>query len=479
MTAAAPEAPSRREPAPALSPRSLMQRPLTSYYLLLGSTGLLVALGLVMVFSASSVISYASSGSSYTYLLRQAVWVALGVPCMWVAMRLPVAFYRRIAYPALAVSVVGLVLVLVVGTTVSGATSWIRIGPLSFQPSEPVKLALALWGADILVRKRALLGEWKHLFVPLLPGAGLLAFLIMMQPDLGTTITLSLVLLGLLWFVGAPLRIFVAMGGLGVAAVAALTLAEPYRMARITGFLDPFADRLGSGYQTVQAIYAISSGGLIGVGLGASREKWSYLPNPHTDFVYAIIAEELGLLGALLVLVLFGGLTVAGLRIAARTPDPFARLVAGAVTVWIVGQAILNMCTVIGLLPITGVPLPLVSFGGTALLVALIALGILASFARAEPGAAEALAQRPPGPFGRFADRLGATPAGRRLRRAVGFAEPAGQAAGQPAGRAVRRPRARAAAHPASGRAAGRPLARPTAGQPVPARDGRPSRRRP
>jgi cell division protein FtsW len=477
VTAEAPEAWPTAGPAGTLSPRSLLQRPLTSYYLLLGSTGLLVALGLVMVFSASSVISYASSGSSYTYLLRQAVWVALGVPCMWVAMRLPVAFYRRIAYPALAGSVVGLVLVLVVGTTVSGATSWIRVGPLSFQPSEPVKLALALWGADILVRKRALLGEWKHLLVPLLPGAGLLAFLIMMQPDLGTTITLSLVLLGLLWFVGAPLRIFVAMGALGVAAVAVLTVAEPYRMARITGFLDPFADRLGSGYQTVQAIYAISSGGLTGVGLGASREKWSYLPNPHTDFVYAIIAEELGLLGALLVLVLFGGLTVAGLRIAARTPDPFARLVAGAVTVWIVGQAILNMCTVIGLLPITGVPLPLVSFGGTALLVALIALGVLASFARAEPGAAEALAQRPPGPVGRFADRLGATPTGRRLRQAVGLDQAPGPAAGvQAAGSATGRPVLRPA-HPVGGRPA-EPLAAGPGARPV-GRDDRPLRRRP
>ncbi|MDP9408080.1 MAG: putative lipid II flippase FtsW, partial [Actinomycetota bacterium] len=401
MTAAAPPARARSTriaPAPPAPAVPLLQRPLTSYYLLLGSTGLLVALGLVMVFSASSVISYASSGSSFTFFVKQGIWVVLGVPCMWVAMRLPVSFYRRIAYPALALSVAGLLLVLAVGTTVSGATSWIRVGPLSFQPSEPVKLALALWGADVLVRKRALLGEWKHLLVPLLPGAGLLAFLIMMQPDLGTTITLSLVLLGLLWFVGAPVRIFVAMGGLGVAAVAALTVAEPYRMARITGFLDPFADPLDSGYQTVQAIYAISSGGLTGVGLGASREKWSYLPNPHTDFVYAIIGEELGLLGALLVLVLFAGLTVAGVRIASRATDPFARLVAGAVTVWIVGQAILNMCTVIGLLPITGVPLPLVSFGGTALLVALVALGVLASFARTEPGAAEALAQRPPGP---------------------------------------------------------------------------------
>lgn len=370
-----------------------LQHPLTSYYLLVGSTGLLVVLGLVMVLSASSVISYASTGSSTSVLAKQAIWVGVGIPVMWVASRLPISFYRRVARPAFVLSIAGLVLVLLVGTTVNGATSWIRLGPLSFQPSEPAKLALALWGADALVRRRPSRG-YQQLLMPLLPGASLLALLIMMQPDLGTTITLSLVVLGLLWFVGAPFRVFTVLAVIGVSAVAMLTLAKPYRMARVTAFLDPFADPLGSGYQTVRSIYAISSGGLTGLGLGASREKWSYLPNPHTDFIYAILAEELGLLGSLLVLLLFAGLTLAGLRIAARAADPFAKLVAGAVTVWIVGQGILNISTVIGLLPITGVPLPLLSFGGTALLVTMTALGVLASFARSEPGAAELLRRR-------------------------------------------------------------------------------------
>jgi cell division protein FtsW len=409
----------RVEPQPATSPKEpLLQRPLNSYYLLLGCTGLLVLIGLIMVFSASSVRSFEATGSSLSVATNQAIYVLLGVPLMWVAMRLPVGFYRAAAYPLLLGSVFGLVLVLIpgIGHEVDGARRWIDLGPLSLQPSEPAKLALALWGADLLVRKRARLGEYRHLLIPLLPVASFVAVLVMLEPDLGTTLAIGIVVLGLLWFVGAPLRLFAGLVGTCLVLVVGLIAAEPYRMRRVTGFLDPFADPLGSGYQSVQGLYAVSSGGLTGVGLGASREKWNYLPNGHTDFIFAIIGEELGLLGGVLVLLLFAGLTIAGLRIASRATDPFAKLVAGAVTLWIVGQAIINVCTVIGLMPITGIPLPLLSYGGTALIITMVALGMLASFARAEPGAAAALAARPVGPVTLLVRRLGTTPLGAPIR---------------------------------------------------------------
>ncbi len=388
MTAPPPPAPAGRLP--------LLHRPLTSYYLVLGSAVLLVSLGLVMVLSASSVQSYSQSGSSFTIVAKQAIWVAAGMPVLWLASRLPVTVYRWIGYPLVVLSIVLLTLVVVpgVGRNVFGATRWLDVGPLQIQPSEPAKLALALWGADLLTRKARLLGQWRHLLVPLVPVTLLIVVLVMREPDLGTTLILLTVALALLWVVGAPARLFGAISG-GVVALAVLMVAmAPYRVARITGFLDPFADPHKSGYQAVQGLYALASGGWFGVGLGASRQKWSYLPNQYTDYIFAIIGEELGLVGTLVVLVLFATLGYAGIRIARRTQDPFCRLAAAAVTAWLLGQALVNIGAVVGLLPITGIPLPMVSFGGSALLPTLFAVGMLMAFARAEPGAAAALAAR-------------------------------------------------------------------------------------
>ncbi len=452
------------EPAPPPGRLPLLQRPLTSYYLVLGSAVMLVALGLVMVLSASSVQSYSQSGSSFTIVQKQAMWVAAGLPVLWVASRLPVTVYRWIGYPLMVVAVVllGLVLWPGVGHNVSGATRWIDLGPVRVQPSEPAKLALALWGADLFTRKARLLGQWRHLLVPLVPVTLLVVALVMREPDLGTTLVLLMVVLSLLWVVGAPARLFGAISG-GVVAMAVTMIAmEPYRMARITGFLDPFADPHKSGYQAVQGLYALASGGWFGVGLGASRQKWDYLPNQYTDYIFAIIGEELGLVGTLVVLLLFAALGYAGLRIARRTTDPFRRLAAAAVTAWLLGQALVNIGAVVGLLPITGIPLPMVSFGGSALLPTLVAVGMLMSFARAEPGAAASLAARGPG----------------RARRLVGWLRPVGPvrpvAPSRPAGRPSRRPTSHpgvrpvaAAARPAArvaGRAVPRPAARTRAG---------------
>jgi cell division protein FtsW len=384
----APSAARRLHVVAPAKPR-LLERPLASYYLVLGSAGLLVVLGLVMVLSASSISSFQQSGNSYALFEKQLMWVCVGLPAAYAAMRLPLRHVRRLGAPLAIAAIAGLFAVLVPGVGVSayGATRWIGVGSLTIQPSEIGKLALAVWGADLLVRKWKLLGQTRHLLVPLLPVGGLMAALVMVEPDMGTTIVLVLVVFALLWVVGAPLRVF----GFFVAAIGAigglLAIAEPYRLARLTSFLHPFHDSQVGGYQAVQGIYALSTGGWWGKGLGSSAAKWGYLPNAHTDFIFAIIGEELGLVGTLLVIALFGVLGYAGFRIASRTTDRFVRLAAAAITVWLVGQAIVNMGAVVGVLPITGIPLPLISFGGSALVPTMVAVGLLASFARTEKGA--------------------------------------------------------------------------------------------
>lgn len=392
----------------------LLDRPLTSYYLVLGCSMMLLALGLTMVLSASSVSQITKTGSPYTLLDKQALWVGIGLPMMWVAATLPPRAFRTLSYPLLLLSVLALVLVLVpgLGTTagVAGvATRWISFGSFQLQPSEPAKLSLVLWGADLLARKEKLrqLTEWRQLLIPLLPGAGLLVLLVMLGDDLGTTLVLLTIFLALLWVVGAPGKLFLGIAGLVGLLVAILIVVEPYRMQRLTGFLNQSGDLLGSHYQATQGLYAVASGGWFGAGLGEGRAQWGFLPHADTDFVFAIIGEELGLIGTLLVLGLFGLLAYAGLRIARRVKDPFMRLAAAGVTAWVVVQAVVNIGAVVEVLPITGIPLPLVSYGGSALIPTLIALGMMLSFAKREPGARQALAARGPGPVGRALSWLG------------------------------------------------------------------------
>ncbi|WP_391530231.1 putative lipid II flippase FtsW, partial [Candidatus Frankia nodulisporulans] len=375
----------------------LLDRPLASYYLLLSSVGLLLLLGLVMVLSASSVRSYADSGSSYTLFIRQAIWVGIGVPIAVLASRLPVRVFRGVAYPLLGLTIFLLLVVLVpgIGSVRGGARQWIVVGPITVQPSELVKIALVLWCADLLVRKRRRLTEAKHLLVPLVPMFLFIDLLILLEPDLGGAICVTVVPLTILWVVGTPKRFYAAMLVAIIVAATMLAVLEPYRMRRLLSFTDPFADANGDGFQAVQGIYALSTGGWWGEGLGASVEKWpDLLPAVHTDFILAIIGEELGLVGSLVVVGLFGVLGYAGLRIAHRSDDLFVRLAAAGVTAWIIVQAVVNMGAVVGLLPITGVTLPLVSFGGSSLLPTLLALGMLLAFARSEPAAAEYLRRR-------------------------------------------------------------------------------------
>jgi cell division protein FtsW len=381
--------------------RALLDRPLTSYYLVLGITMLLLGLGLVMVQSTASVADLAAGLSPYSDFKKQLLGAAVGLPVLWVAARSSPRLFRAFAYPLLALSVVGLSLTLIrgVGVSQNGAARWISLGGLQVQPSEIAKLALAVWGADLLARKEKLgqLTDWRHMLVPLMPGTGVLCLLVMTGDDLGTTCILLVIFLVLLWVIGTPGRVCIGMLILMALAVTLMMISSKYRLERILGYFNEQGGPTGRYMQSIQGKYAIGSGGIFGVGLGGSREKWGWVPESTSDFIFAIIGEELGLVGTLCVTALYGGLAFAGLRIARRVPDVFSRLCATAITAWIVVQAAVNIGVVIGVLPITGVPLPLVSAGLSSLLVTMIALGMLMAFARTEPGAREALAARGPG----------------------------------------------------------------------------------
>ncbi|CAL9548867.1 putative peptidoglycan glycosyltransferase FtsW [Streptomyces sp. enrichment culture] len=389
--------------------RRAWDRPLTAYYLILGGSLLITVLGLVMVYSASQITALQLSLPGSYFFRKQFLAALIGGALMFAASRMPVKLHRALAYPILAVVIFLMVLVQVpgIGMSIKGNQNWISIGgPFQLQPSEFGKLALVLWGADLLARKQGkrLLTQWKHMLVPLVPLALLLLGLIMLGGDMGTAIILTAILFGLLWLAGAPTRLFA--GVLSVAALLGLILIKtsPNRMARLgcLGETDP-----GPGdacWQAAHGIYALASGGLFGSGLGASVEKWGQLPEAHTDFIFAVTGEELGLAGTLSVLALFAALGYAGIRVAGRTEDPFVRYAAGGVTTWIMAQTVINIGAVLGLLPIAGVPLPLFSYGGSALLPTMFAIGLLIAFARDEPAARAALAMRQP----RFGKKRGA-----------------------------------------------------------------------
>ena len=360
-------------------------RPRTSPSALLTvSAVVLVALGLVMILSASSISAFADYGSSFTFFRKQLLWAIVAFGAYFASSRIDYHRWRGVSFLFYAVSAALLVIVLVpgIGISVGGSARWVGVGPFSFQPSEIVKLAMVLVVADVLSRRsEKSLREFSQMAIPVLPGLGFIVFLVMMQPDLGTTIVISVIALGLLFIAGASLRHLIPVGLIGSGLALGAALAEDYRRARLLAFLDPWADPLNTGYQTIQSLIALGSGGLFGVGLGASRQKWSYIPNSHTDFIFAILGEELGLLGTFMVLGLFVFIAYLGIRIAKRAPDRFGMLVASGVTIWIAFQALVNMGAVTAAMPITGVPLPLVSFGGTSLLITMTALGILNNIA--------------------------------------------------------------------------------------------------
>lgn len=403
--------------------RGLLERPLASYYLLLSSAGLLLLIGLTMVFSATSVRDYAENGNASTSLVKQAIFAVIGIVAFWACQRLPATTYRTLGRPLL-FTAIGLLLVLNLLLAYARLTKqdsaqigpvearllWLFVGGIQVQPSEFAKFALVLWGAHVIARKGAALGWWRELATPLFPVVGLL-FVLVGYNDLGTMLCLLALVVGLLWAAGVRLRVFAALSAVGLlgigllVAVASLgagsgeTGEKNYRLARLTAFINPPPPdqcKLEDCYQIAQARYAIENGGWFGVGLGKSSLKWQWLPAAENDFIFAVVAEELGVVGCVVVVALFAVLAYTGLRIARRVEDPFRRLAAAAATAWLVGQAVINIGGVVGLLPLTGVPLPFISDGGSALVVTLAAIGMLASFARAEPDAARALHARPP-----------------------------------------------------------------------------------
>jgi cell division protein FtsW len=376
--------------------KAALDRPLTSYYLLVSASALLLTIGLIMVLSASSVYAFKQTGNSYSTAERQLMWVLIGIPCAWVASRLPERFIRRLAWPGYIVAVVLLAATQVpgLGKTVNGNTNWLGVGPFVIQPAEVAKLALILWAAHVFALKERRLGDWRQAMVPVVPGFLLAAGLVVIGRDLGTALVFLAVLGGLLWGVGLPLRIF----GLGftVVGVGALWMAttNSERRARLLTFTDPFKDFHYTGWQPAHGLYALSRGGWFGQGIGASQQKWGDLPEAHTDFIFAVLGEELGLVGTLLVLALFLTIAYAAIRVALHSHSPFVRYTSFGIVIWLLGQMMINVGMVLTLLPVIGIPLPLVSYGGSALVPSLVALGLLIGFARREPEAAAALAAR-------------------------------------------------------------------------------------
>ncbi len=368
----------------------------TSYYVLAGATALLLVLGLVMVLSSSSIDALAAGRSPYATFLDQTKFALIGLPLLLVLARTSVRRLKAIAWPALVAAVVFQLLVFTpLGVRVNGNRNWVRLPGFSAQPSEAIKLALALWLGAVLARKLPLLRQWKHALIPALPVAGAAIGTVMLGHDLGTPLILIILVFGALWVSGMRLRTFVVPIAAAAAVTVPLVMLTGYRSGRIKDWLSGSSDALGLGYQSKHGLWALGTGGLGGLGLGQSREKWSYLPEAHNDFVFAIIGEELGLLGTLLVLALFALLAFAMVRVIRRHDDAFARITTGAILFWVIGQAMVNIAVVLGLLPVIGVPLPLVSAGGSALVMTMAALGVVLAFARTEPGAAEALAARP------------------------------------------------------------------------------------
>lgn len=376
--------------------KQALNHPLSSYYMLLGASALLLTVGLVMVTSASSVFAYRSSGDSYSIVKRQLMWVAIALPLAWAASRVPVEVVRRLAWPAyfLAFLLLALVRVPGLGVTVNGNTNWLALGPITMQPSEVAKFGIVLWAAHVYARKEHRLDKTSHVLVPVVPGVGLITLLVVLGQDLGTALVFGAIVMALLWVVGLDWRFFVggAVGLVSVAFLLARTSSE--RMERLTNFVDPLANYHGTGWQPAHGLYALASGKVLGSGIGDSTQKWGDLPEAHTDFIFAVLGEELGLVGTLLVVALFGVIAFAATRVALDTQDPFVRYASFGIVAWLLGQMMINVGMVLAVLPVIGIPLPLISYGGSALVPSLVALGMIIGFARREPAAAAALAAR-------------------------------------------------------------------------------------
>ena len=353
---------------------------------ILAMVGILTVIGLGATMSASSVESFIEQSNRLAIFKRQLTWVGVGTVVLFVAIKVPYTWYRKIAFPLLSISAASLVAVKVVGVSRGGAQRWVELGSVTVQPSEFAKFAVVVFLAAVLSKRGDLLRDFRHFIVPVMASIGVVCFLVVLQPDLGSAVAIAAAGGAVLVASRAPLLYTFATGLVGSGLVAAIALRSAERRSRLTCFVDPLADPLGDCFQLGQSLLALGSGNLVGVGLGASRARWSYLPNAHTDFIYTIIAEETGFIGAIVLLALFAGLSLAGVAIAHRAKDPFARLLAIGLTAWLTVQALINIGSAVGVVPITGITLPFVSVGGSAMLAAMGAVGVLINISQTAPG---------------------------------------------------------------------------------------------
>ena len=379
----------------------VLTHPLANYYLVLVSALLLVAVGLMMVLSSSSAYAQASGYSSYYYLQKQLVFLAVGIPMAAVVSRCNQRALKAFGWVGIVASIVMLVLVVVpglgLGVEVNGNRAWLDLGFTTVQPSEFAKVCLVLWSAAVLSNRTRTLDQPKRLLFPLLLVMGTVLLLVLAERDLGTALVMCVICSAILWFVGTPAKVLMLMGGVVAAGVGVLVVTSAERMARIRAFLGHGeAGGASTSDQPLNAIYALASGGWWGVGLGSGRQKWGGLYNgAYTDYVFAVLGEELGLLGTLSVIIWFLALGFAGIRIAMRSSGLFLQIAAGGMAAWLVSQAFINICVAMGLLPVLGVPLPFISYGGSSLLANLLAVGVLLACARQEPAARAALSRKP------------------------------------------------------------------------------------
>ena len=354
------------------------------FIVLLAAMIVLTLLGVVMVLSASSVNDLRIFGDTWHHLKRQVLWLFLGVISMAVTIRIDYRNFRKFSIPFLCFALIlcGLVLFPSIGITANGSARWIGVGSFTFQPSEFLKIAMVIYLADLFSGSKKKANVTITSIKKFLLVLGTAAALLMLEPDLGTTAIIAAISLAILFFSGFPLRNLLLMGVSGIALLFAASYSSGYRRKRLLGVLDPWQDPTGVGWQALQSAVAISQGGVSGLGLGESRAKWGFLPFSHTDFIFAIVAEELGFIGACLVILAFLSIGLAGLTAAFKAPDNFGQLLAAGITAWISIQAFVNLGAVLGMLPITGVPLPFVSSGGSSLVVTMAAFGILLNVAR-------------------------------------------------------------------------------------------------
>ena len=368
------------------------------YYALMIATFGLLFIGVVMILSASTTVSYKQFNNQYIIFLRQLMFAGIGIIMMIAISFLPKVFFFKWAKVALWLSIIllGLVLIPGIGISVAGQRNWISLwGPFRLQPSEIAKLTLIVWGSVVLSKQvRSKVTTWQNLLVPVFPVGVIVSILVILQGDLGTALIIGPILLSLFYAIGAPLRLFTWSAIFGLLAIFLLSIQEGYRIQRFLSWINPSAENQDAGWQVMHGKYALASGGWTGIGLGASKEKWGWLPAAHTDFIFAVVGEEIGLVGTVIVLIFIGTIAFVALSLARKTNDLFTKLIATSVAAWIVVQSIINIGAVLGLLPVTGVPLPLVSYGGSSLVFTMSAIGVLMAVLRAEPSVKADLKKR-------------------------------------------------------------------------------------